>query len=415
MPQPTTPFATSTPFRQSLFYALYFAGTGASLPFMPVWLKDHGMTSAEIGAVLAVPLLLRAVTGPWVGLWADTFARFRTPMAWLTAAGAGVYALMFLGGYAGGLRFPVYLVLFTLGFSCVSTVSPLIDAMTMALARREGFAYAIPRAVGSASFICANVGLGFVLLAAPSDAILLWMIAAAACSALGAALILVPRPRHETPVVAAQHDGGLGRVLVLLRRPGFLLLVIAVGCLQASHGFYYAFSTIIWKAQGLSPAVCGYLWAVAVTGEVLYMSLGEGLRRKVGPWRMLVVAAALGALRWLALMLSPPLWLLWPVQLLHLFSFAAIYMAGLELIYRLVPKGYEGLAQTVNAAYTAGVMLGLATLSSGAIYAALGVYGYGVSAGLALCGLAAAVVLFLGRERWRAHDGRLAVEDGKGP
>ncbi len=402
MPQATTPFAATTAFRQAVFYALYFAGTGASLPFMPVWLKAHGMAPAEIGIILAMPLLLRAVTGPWIGVWADGFRLYRTPLAVLTAAGACLYALMFLGGYAGPARFAVYLVLFTLGFSCVTSVSPLIDAMTMVLARREDFAYAMPRAVGSASFIFANVALGFVLVYAPADSILVWMIAAAGCSAAGASLVLVPRSRHDVAPANSQSESGWKRVADLFRRPGFVLLVVAVGCLQAAHGFYYAFSTIIWKSQGLSSAVCGYLWAVAVTGEVVFMSLGEGFRRRLGPWRMLVVAGVLSVVRWGVLMLSPPLWLLWPVQALHLFSFAATYLAGLELVWRLAPKGYESLGQTINAAYSSGVMLGVATLSSGAIYAGLGAHGYGVSVAMAAVGLAAAVWLFVERERWLA-------------
>lgn len=397
----TTPFPLSTPQRQSVFYILFFAGTGASLPFMPVWLKAHGMSAGQIGVILAAPLLARAVSGPFSGLWADRFRLFRTPLVWLAGCGAVCYALMGLGGWFPGGRFFAYLVLFGLAFTLVTSVSPLIDGMTMTLARREGFAYAVPRAAGSASFILANVVVGLILLRAPADAILIWIVTAAAASALGAHFVLGGQPRFEsTPPPSLARQSGWQRIGVLIRTPGLVGVLLACGCLQAAHSFYYAFSTLIWKAQGLSSAMCGYLWAIAVTGEVAYMAQGEALRRWIGPWRMLLLAGAFSIVRWSALMLAPPAWMLWPLQLLHLFSFAATYLAGLELVQRLAPRGYEGLAQTLNAAWGSGLMVGLATLSSGAIYEAMGVMGYGVSAVMALAGLAVAAWLYLNRARF---------------
>lgn len=78
MPTLTTLFPLTTLRRQAIFYALAYAGTGASLPFMPLWLKTHGMTAGQIGLILAAPLLLRALSGPVSGLWADSFRLYRT-------------------------------------------------------------------------------------------------------------------------------------------------------------------------------------------------------------------------------------------------------------------------------------------------------------------------------------------------
>jgi PPP family 3-phenylpropionic acid transporter len=91
---------------------------------------------------------------------------------------------------------------------------------------------------------------------------------------------------------------------------------------------------------------------------------------------------------------SPPLWVLWPLQTLHAFTFAAAYLAGLELIRKQAPKGYETLAQTLSAAYSSGFMTGLGTLASGVIYDAMGGRGYGVMAALCLIGLGTALYLW---------------------
>ena len=41
----------------------------------------------------------------------------------------------------------------------------------------------------------------------------------------------------------------------------FVIFLIAVGLVQASHAAYYGFATIHWRAAGLSDAVIGALWA----------------------------------------------------------------------------------------------------------------------------------------------------------
>ena len=399
MPKVTTVFTLTTPLRQAVFYVLLFAGTGASLPFMPLWLKAHGMTAGQIGLILAMPLLLRAVTGPLSGVWADRFTLYRTPIIILAAGGAVFYALIHAGTALPPVRFALYLILFTIGFSCMNSTSPLIDAMTLQLARRQAFAYALPRAAGSAAFIATNIILGFLLLFLPSDTILVWMIAAAAATALGARFLLAPDARHDAPHADQPRDSGLTRVLFLMRNKGFVALVIAVGCMQAAHSFYYAFSTIIWKDRGLSSSTCGYLWATGVASEIAFMAFGEGLRRRLGPWRLLILAGVCGVVRWSAMMMVPPVWQLWPLQMLHAMTFAATYLAGLDLVHRLTPKGYEGLAQTLNAAYTSGVMLGIGTLASGGVFAAFGSRGYGLMAGIALVGLLTATWLYVKRDK----------------
>ncbi|MGA9657513.1 MAG: MFS transporter [Asticcacaulis sp.] len=401
MSDATTPTRFTTAYKQSLFYVLMYAGTGATLPFMPLWFKGHGMSPAQIGAILALPLLLRAVSGPISGLWADSFRLYRTPAIILSFCAACFFALLGLGSRFPAVQFPVYLLMYGLAFSCVSNLAPMIDAMTLHFARKEGFVYALPRAAGSMSFIFTNVGLGFLLLLWPVDTVLIWVVGAAVLTSLGARFLLPAQPRPVAePSQNLAHDKGFSRLKVLMRDSGFVWLLIAVGCLYSSHTFYYAFSTIIWKAHGLSSSTCGYLWATGVLAEVAFMWWGEGLRRKAGPWRMLMAGGVFAVVRWSLMTLSPPLWALYLLQVLHALSFAATYLAGLELVHLIVPKGYESLGQTVNAAYANGLLMGMGTLASGAVYGLLEARGYGLMALISAAGLGSAIWLYRHRARW---------------
>jgi PPP family 3-phenylpropionic acid transporter len=406
MPAATTPQNGSpqkglpTQARQAGFYILLFIMTGANLPYMPLWMKAHGLTGEEMGAILAAPLLLRVATGPLSGVWADKFALYRTPLLLLSMAACGLYALLALPVF-GVWRFVAYLVFYTCAYSCSSSIGPLHDAMTLQLSRSEGFNYALPRAIGSASFVVAEIIVGWILLTAPVDAVLIWVVSALAVMAIGGRLLLSNQPRQDPGHLreAGNTDNGLKRIRTLLGNRGLVVLLISGSCLQAAHSFYYAFSTVIWTGRGLSSAMCSYLWAVGVIAEIAFMTLSGPFRRKVGPWRMLLLAAAASLIRWSVMTTLPPLWALWPLQVLHAFTFAATFFAALDLVYKLAPKGYEGLAQTTNAAYSHGAMMGVGTLISGWAFERFGAHGYGAMLILALIGSCGTVWLFLNRER----------------
>ena len=63
--------------RLALHYVLLFGVTGVSLPFAGLWLKSLGLDGAEIGTLLAVPMLARFLTGPMIAVWADGFQEAR--------------------------------------------------------------------------------------------------------------------------------------------------------------------------------------------------------------------------------------------------------------------------------------------------------------------------------------------------
>ncbi len=401
--EPSTPSGgLNTRTRQSLFYALLFAGTGASLPFIPLWLTRNGMSPEQVSLILAVPLLARAITGPMTGLWAERFARYRSPILILAMVGAAAYALMLPGRAYGDFAFEAFIVLYLIGYTCINNISPLLDAMTLHLARAGNFSQSSARAWGSAAFVIANVVLGFVLQWTTTQVVLIWIVSAALGLAVCGRGLLLPQPRHradEQAVPARSRD----LLKQLLRNKGFLWLLLATGCLQAAHGFYYAFSTIIWQEQrGFSSTVCGLLWAAAVAGEILFLVFATRLRHRLGPWVLLILAAVAGIIRWGAMMSLAPLWLLGFLQLMHGFTFAAAYIAGLDLVFHLTQRRHEGIAQTVNAAYTTGLMTGVVTLLSGSLYAFAGARAYAAMMVLALLGLMIAVGMYLNRGKLMA-------------
>ncbi|MBS0364186.1 MAG: MFS transporter [Proteobacteria bacterium] len=378
----------SLPIRLGLFYGSLFIGNGVASPYMPVWFAHHGLNGARIGLILSLPMMARVVSAPMLAVWADSFRLRRTALMVMGAlVTVGYFALAAPLGFAG------WAVVWFLAATVFTTMSPLTDVIVLARARRDGFNYGWPRGIGSAAFIVGNVGMGAILTRDSPDAVLIWIVAAAALSSLAARALLPPDPVHEQGAKAPLADRltGLGE---LVRDPAFMTAVVACGLIQSAHAFYYAFSTLAWKRQGIPESMTGVLWAVGVTAEIGFMWFLEPWRRRIGPTNLLVIGGAAAIVRWTALAFSPPLWLLLPLQSLHAFSYAATFFASLQLVERLSVPRNASAAQTINSALSGGILSGIATIISGWLFDRVGAQGYLLMSAMCLAGVLGALRLY---------------------
>jgi PPP family 3-phenylpropionic acid transporter len=376
-----------------LFYCSVFVGTGASLPYMPVWFRAQGLSGLEIGIILSVPMLARIVISPILAIWADGFAIRRTPIM-LFGLGAGVcYGLI---GLVSG--FGPWLVFWLAASSLLSTVLPLVDVLSMRRARVEGFNYGLARGIGSIAFVAANIGMGALLARTGPGLVIVWIAAAGVLCGIAARVLLPPDPVHETGERPGRRDRWRG-VGELLRNRLFLLAVVSTSLIQATHAFYYAFSALLWRGQGLSDTVVGLLWATGVVVEIAFMWFLEPWRRRVGAEALVMIGGVAALVRWTAFAFVPPLWLLFPLQALHALSFAAVFMGSLQLIERNAPAHTASAAQTISSAVSGGLFIGLATLASGPLFDAVAERGYLGMSLLAVLGLLGAWRLSLAGSR----------------
>jgi PPP family 3-phenylpropionic acid transporter len=354
---------------------------------MAVWLKTAGLSGVEIGAVLALPLLARVFSGPLLAIWADSFKLRRTAILLMAGAAAATFAaMMAVRGF-----WPLLLLWFV-GATLFGACSPLTDVIVLKRAARDGFTYAFPRGIGSAAYIAANVAGGALLAPFGANVVLVWITSAALSSVLLAPLLLPREPVLEAAAVSARPDR-FGGMSDLLRDQTFMLMIASVGLIQAAHGFYYSFSTLAWRSQGLSSSLIGILWGVGVTAELAFLWLGEGWRRRLGPERLLILGGLGALVRWTAFAFSPPVWVLFPLQALHALTFTATFIASLQLVERLSPPESASAAQSLNAALYSGVLIGLATIASGPLFDRFGALGYLAMSLLAALGLFGAVRL----------------------
>jgi PPP family 3-phenylpropionic acid transporter len=387
--------------RLSLFYGALFLLVGLYAPYFPVWLEWRGLTPGEIGTVMAAPLMVRIFFTPTVSMFADQIGNRRqvlVGLAWGTLAGWLLYT------QAAG--FWAILAVAVVVSSFWTSIMPVTEAVAMEGVKRAGHDYGRMRLWGSLSFIAASFGGGLVLQAWGAGSTLWLMIGAATCTILTAHLL--PRPSGKGRLRAATQPRRIraADALVLLRTPIFLLFLAATGLVQAAHAVYYAFGTIHWQSEGIPASVIGALWAVGVAAEIVLFMFSGRVIRTVGVTNLIGLAALAAAVRWTVTAFSPPLWLLFPVQVLHGLTFGAAHLGAVHFITEAVPEEATGTAQGLYASAGTGIFMGGAILSSGPLYSSLGGPAYLVMAGMGALSLLLAMTL-----RWQ-WNGQKLIEVG---
>lgn len=382
--------------RVTLVMSCLYATTGMTLVFLPRWLAmERGLSGAEIGAVLSLAQAARMLTGPAIAFWADGAADRRAPMQILSVAGLAAYAAFFFLAHE-------FWTLLALGFFALTVVQglvPLVEAATLRATARGRFSYGVARGIGSLAFIFANTAGGAVVARFGVGAVVVWVVSGLALTGAATWLGLKHDPPSEAARVAQTREGRLESIKSLLRSRRFLTLIVACGLIQSAHGFYYSFSTLVWRAQGLPADTVGLLWGFGVAVEVAFLWSLTPIERRVSPEAMIIAGAAGGALRWTILGFAPEGFALWPVQALHALSFAAAHVGAMRLLFRETPEASAAMAQTLYAVMTGGLLMGASTLLSGVLYDAGGARGYWAMAVMAAMGGSLAALLALPERR----------------
>lgn len=382
----TEPTYASRAARVTLVMSCLFATTGVTLVFLPRWLEVERMLSgAEIGAVLSLAQVARIVTGPLIAYWADGVADRRTPLRVCAICAVFAYAAFFFVAR----DFWSLLALGFVALSLLQAMTPLIEAATLRATVQGKLSYGVARGVGSLAFIFANIAGGALVARFGPGAVVVWVLvalSAVTASSWGALKSDPPTPQ------AAELRRGRG-ISDLLRNRRFLVLIIACGLIQSAHAFYYGFSTLVWRGQGISAEVVGFLWAFGVATEVAFLWSLTHIERRVTPEALILIGAGGAVGRWLAMGFAPTGWVLWPLQAMHALSFAAAHVGAMRLLFRDTPERLAAMAQTLYAALSGGILIGASTLLSGVLYDAVGARGYWAMALIAAAGGALALLL----------------------
>ena len=379
--------------RAGLFYSLFYSGQfvllGVQLPFFAGWLTLKGFTAPEIGLLTGAALITRLAIGPFIAFWADTQDDERRALKLIS----GVFA----AGAAGLIVFPGKELIALAAFAVLwafGMLVPLTDTAVLRADRNGWLHYGRTRAVGSFAFLSTTIASGVALahlgIAAAAPAM-----AMAAFFAFAMSFLLPPQAGDRggaKPVSLREAPKLLGSTV-------FVVVLFAAGLTQGAHAVYYAFSYLRWSAIGYSEITIGALWATGVVAEIAVLVGARRLVRRRSPVFLLALGGGAAALRWSLTAAEPPLAILFLIQMMHAFTFAAAYLGAIEFIDRAVPVRLVNTAMTLMSATGVGAVTGIATAVAGFIWTDIGpAAAYLMMAGMGGC---AVILSFVAARLWR--------------
>lgn len=361
--------------RLSAWYFFYFAYIGAFAPYFTLYLQSLGFSAADIGILMSVGPVMRAVAPAFWGALSDGSGRrvpiIRISAVLTTAAFASFFVAEGFWAMIGGIG---------LSFFFWTAAHPLVEALTLDRLRDRTADYGRIRLWGSVGFIVAVMGVG-ALLDIAALRVLLW-----ACFALLLGVVACAYSLRETGKTAPHHEAP--RLRHGLRRPEVVALLAACFFMSAAHGPLYVFYSIHLVDHGYGKTVVGALWSLGVVAEILVFYFLPRLMRQFSLYRILLASFGLAVLRFLMIgWFADSLLLLLLAQVMHGATFGAYHAAAVAALSRWFPPQQQGRVQALygSVSFGAGGMLG--NFVSGMAWSGLGAaWTYTLGAAMALVG-----------------------------
>jgi len=341
------------------FFFAYFACFGLVLPFLPYWMVSRGLDAEEAALILSSAFISKVFFGIGVGVLADATGHKKR---WIL--GLSVLAFLGFGVFVQFETFwPMLMVWFVVGAIQTSHI-PMVDGLAIAAVRLGKLNYSNARLWGSVAFIASSTLSGLYITAFSIDAYPQLLLVLAAIVIVFSLSLPDIRPQSKPNRKLA--------FIELFKLRGFVAVIAVGSLLQASHGALYAIGTLHWIKMGISESVIGLLWAQGVAAEVVLFAMGMWVLSKVGVKGLLWMAVIAGVVRWITLGYSSDIMVLFSIQLLHAFTFAATHLAMTQYITQKVPDQLTASAQTLYDALALGAFMGITMSFSGGLYEHIG-------------------------------------------
>jgi len=382
-------------FRISVFLFLLFASMGTIIFYLPLYLKHVGLSSAQVGAVLAAGTMAAVVSGPFWSFVSDKRKTVKRVLLALLAvsllAGIGVLSVA---------SFPLALLTYALLMFFYGALLPLADTLSLALAKATGKDFGRMRMWG-------EIGIGISALV---SGLLIERVGIGNLWALFATSVLLAlaagwKLRDAEPDSAPVDLAGIGR---LLSNPKFLLFLLPVFLVGMPHRANDSLLGLYLSELGGTESQLGMAWILATLSSVPALFLvGKAIRR----WNeqaVFLTGSFLYALRWAVFSLAGDPDALMLAQLMHSLSFPLFFISSVQYLYAMTPPHLRASGQAALA-MTLGLGGAIGSAGGGALIEAFGgSVAYGAGAVVAFAG--AAIAAFI----WGRMDRRTSLTASSG-
>lgn len=311
------------------FMFTIFGTTALVISYFPLYYKELGFTSTQIGYLYAVGPLISMFSNMIWSFASDKYQTIKKIMIILVAG--QLFMLLAITGVSSFT--PVFLII-TIFYFFYYPVYPLADTMAIQTAQRYGRSFTVIRVFGSLGYAFFALGIGYVISITGAS----WTLGIGigiAVATLFCSLFL------RDGVMQRAESMGMSDLMKVLRSKEILWFFACVFCLALAHRMNEAFLTLTLSELGAGEGLIGWSLMISAISEIPIFYLLSKYGDKIKELPLLGFASLMYALRFLLMGLaSDPISVL-AVQTLHSVTFGVFYVTAVRYITRLVPGRYR--------------------------------------------------------------------------
>ncbi len=362
--------------RLSGFYFFHFAFIGAFAPYWGLYLKSLSFNAFQIGVLMSLLHVMRIFAPTAWGWLAD-----HTGRRMLIVQLAAITGLVSYCGVFFGESFVWLFIIMALMSFFWSASLPLMEATTLSHLGDSTARYGSIRSWGSLGFVCAVIGIGYLLDTTEIVSLLWWVLG----FKLGIVIFSWRIPEAEI----ASHPTDSLSVKQILKQPGVLAFFTACLLMAFAHGPYYTFYSIYLVEYEYSKGAIGWLWAIGVICEIGIFFLIPKVMHWLSLKQVLAFSFCCAVVRFLMIGWGVE----WPVvvllaQILHAATYGAHHVAAMMVVHHFFRGRHQAKGQAFYTSFTFGIGGALGGVFSGYAWEWLGPgFTFSMSALAALLGL----------------------------
>jgi PPP family 3-phenylpropionic acid transporter len=344
------------------YYFVYFTILAAFTPYLPLYLREHGIRNIQIGSLMAIGPLVTIVAQPLWGMFSD-YLQNQVKVLRFTLLFCMVSILLFTISIK---LWWLYLVMAIYTFFQSPNV-PLADSITLSYLKSSKAGFGSIRLWGSLGFSVAVLGIGRFFAVAGLN----YLFVLISLLFLLSLLATVGLPRVQG---TARPKLGHGAWKLLSNR-SFLVFVIFTCLVQITFSAYNTFFGLYFTSLGGTTSSLGLAWMLSALSEIPFFYYGDVLLRRYGPTNLLRFAALVFGARWVLypLLKSPEAVL--AAQLFQGLSFGLFYLAAVHYASSLSPRELLATGQSLFSSITFGLGSTLGSFVGGILVHYLGLNG----------------------------------------
>lgn len=348
-------------YRLSALYGSFFIILGAWMHYLGRFMDSLGYSGAFVGIITATLTTTKIVVPFFWAMAADHFQARLGVMRY----GAAIAALAVTGIFFHDSPWQLFFLILLFGIGN-HAILPQTESVTLSyLAHAKDGHYSHIRVWGSVSFILAAIATG-----ALAEHVSVWGMWALVLA--GLILVFLFSLTLAEPKAESSTQGTQARSVPLwsvIRQPRVLAFLGSCALLQAGCAVYYVFFDLSLKQYGYPAWSSGAFIGLGVLAEVILFIMLPRWSGRFSARNILLFSLVVTVFRWslTAFTLSWPV-VLFFLQLLHAFTYAAAHSASMALLQQWFDDEHRSRAQALYGSLGFGGGLAAGSLTAGYLW-----------------------------------------------